>query len=83
MAVIDELVKEPRDWSTISTFITDFQAEARATTQLLAILYVVHYLPDVFPISVFAHHLAMGKDGGGMGWSLTRSVFALMISVAL
>lgn len=82
MAVIAELVKEPKDWITISTFITDFQAEACATAQLFAI-YLVHHLPDVFPTSVFAHYLAMPKEGEGMGWSLTRPVYALMIPVAL
>lgn len=71
-AVIDELVKVPKDLSTISTIITDFQAELCIIVQLFALLYLAYDLPDVIPISAFVHYLAMWKAGGGLGWHFPR-----------
>lgn len=44
---------------------------------------VCHDLLDGFPTSVCAHYLTVPKEEEGMGWSLTRPVYALMIPVAL
>lgn len=58
MAVIDELVREPKYWSTISNFITDLQAEACVVIRLF-VLYLAHQSPDVILISAFVHQLAL------------------------
>lgn len=59
LAVNDEFMMEPKDLSTISILITDFQAEVCITMQLFALLYLAYNLSDVTPISVFVHNLAM------------------------